>query len=96
MEIAAGLEVVKTTDKDLLRTLENGIRFGRPVRAQAAHTVIPQSVNTYLRRDILSSLPGCQLNPVACACTLCIRGVNLTAVSAVLPLLGCAGAVGGC
>lgn len=32
MERAAGLEVVKTSYKDFLRTLENGIRFGRPVR----------------------------------------------------------------
>ncbi|WIA31960.1 hypothetical protein OEZ86_002815 [Tetradesmus obliquus] len=31
MERAAGLEVVKTSYKDFLRTLENGIRFGRPV-----------------------------------------------------------------
>lgn len=31
MEMSASLEVVKTTDKDLLRTLENGMRFGRPV-----------------------------------------------------------------
>jgi dynein heavy chain len=36
METAAGLEVVKTTDKDLLRTLENSIRFGRPVRGLEA------------------------------------------------------------
>lgn len=38
METAAGLEVVKTSDKDLLRTLENGIRFGRPVRHTTAHS----------------------------------------------------------
>ncbi|KAF6265909.1 dynein heavy chain 2 [Scenedesmus sp. NREL 46B-D3] len=31
MELAAGLEVVQTSYKDFLRTLENGIRFGRPV-----------------------------------------------------------------
>jgi dynein heavy chain len=30
-EAAAGLEVMKTSDKDLLRSLENCIRFGRPV-----------------------------------------------------------------
>ncbi|KAF8071068.1 Dnah1 [Scenedesmus sp. PABB004] len=31
MERGAGLEVVRTSNKDFLRTLENGIRFGRPV-----------------------------------------------------------------
>lgn len=31
MEKASGLEVVKASDKDFLRTLENGVRFGRPV-----------------------------------------------------------------
>jgi hypothetical protein len=31
MERDAGLEVVKPSNKDLLRTLENGIRFGRAV-----------------------------------------------------------------
>jgi dynein heavy chain len=35
MERAAGLEVVKTSYKDFLRTLENGIRFGRPVSIAA-------------------------------------------------------------
>ncbi|KAK9803422.1 hypothetical protein WJX72_010826 [[Myrmecia] bisecta] len=31
MERANGLDVVKLTEKDFLRTLENGVRFGRPV-----------------------------------------------------------------
>lgn len=31
MERDHGLEVVKLSDKDFLRTLENGVRFGRPV-----------------------------------------------------------------
>jgi ATP-binding dynein motor region len=31
MEKPAGLEVVKPSDKDFLRTMENCIRFGRPV-----------------------------------------------------------------
>jgi dynein heavy chain len=31
MEKANGLEIVKLSDKDFLRTLENGIRFGKPV-----------------------------------------------------------------
>ena len=34
MEKPAGLEVVKMTDKDFLRTLENAVRFGRPVLAE--------------------------------------------------------------
>lgn len=34
MEKAAGLEVVKMSDKDFLRTLENAVRFGRPVLAE--------------------------------------------------------------
>lgn len=34
MEKAAGLEVVKMLDKDFLRTLENAVRFGRPVMAE--------------------------------------------------------------
>ena len=31
MERVSGLDVIKQSDKDFLRTLENGIRFGRPV-----------------------------------------------------------------
>lgn len=31
MQTAAGLQVVKPGDKDLMRTLENCVRFGRPV-----------------------------------------------------------------
>ena len=31
MERERGLDVCKPADKDLLRTLETGIRFGRPV-----------------------------------------------------------------
>lgn len=31
MEKVSGLDVIKQSDKDFLRTLENGIRFGRPV-----------------------------------------------------------------
>lgn len=34
MKKASGLEVVKMTDKDFLRTLENAVRFGRPVLAE--------------------------------------------------------------
>ena len=34
MEKAAGLDVVKMSDKDFLRTLENAVRFGRPVLAE--------------------------------------------------------------
>lgn len=51
MERAAGLEVVKTSYKDFLRTLENGIRFGRPVSSSAGSTpaqpASPQSVCCY-------------------------------------------------
>jgi hypothetical protein len=39
MERAAGLEVVKTSYKDFLRTLENGIRFGRPVSAATCNAL---------------------------------------------------------
>ena len=31
MEKAAGIEVLKLTDKDFLRSLENAVRFGKPV-----------------------------------------------------------------
>ena len=31
MERVSGLDIIKQSDKDFLRTLENGIRFGRPV-----------------------------------------------------------------
>jgi hypothetical protein len=39
MERGAGLEVVKTSYKDFLRTLENGIRFGRPVSTAGCSAV---------------------------------------------------------
>jgi dynein heavy chain len=38
MEAAAGLEVAKPSDKDLLRSLENCIRFGRPVSPCSVHS----------------------------------------------------------
>ena len=31
MERESGLDVIKLSDKDFLRTLENGVRFGRAV-----------------------------------------------------------------
>lgn len=31
MHKAAGLQVVREGDKDFIRALENGVRFGRPV-----------------------------------------------------------------
>ena len=38
MERGAGLEVARPASKDFLRTLENGLRFGRPVRGAGART----------------------------------------------------------
>lgn len=57
METAASLEVVKTTDRDLLRTLENGIRFGRPVRAWQGR---PQQHITALAELFLSGRGCCR------------------------------------
>lgn len=34
MEKGAGLECLKMSGKDFLRTLENAVRFGRPVLAE--------------------------------------------------------------
>lgn len=64
METAASLEVVKTTDKDLLRTLENGIRFGRPVSLMLLAACCWQcTCNLYMWHLPFTRMHFCWLGP---------------------------------
>ncbi|KAL0019092.1 hypothetical protein WJX77_000912 [Trebouxia sp. C0004] len=51
MEKAAGLEVVKMSDKDFLRTLENGVRFGRPILAENVGEVLEAALEPLLLKQ---------------------------------------------
>ncbi len=51
MEKAAGLEVVKMSDKDFLRTLENAVRFGRPVLAENVGEVLEAALEPLLLKQ---------------------------------------------
>ena len=51
MEKSAGLEVVKMSDKDFLRTLENAVRFGRPVLAENVGEVLEAALEPLLLKQ---------------------------------------------
>ena len=58
LEVDEGLEVIKTSEKDFLRTLENSIRFGRPVLMESVGEEIDPVLDpiilkqTYLQQGI--------------------------------------------
>ncbi len=61
MEKAAGLEVVKMSDKDFLRTLENAVRFGRPVLAENVGEVLEAALEPLLLKQTFKQVnsPPC-------------------------------------
>ena len=73
MEKAAGLEVVKMTDKDFLRTLENAVRFGRPVLAENVGESLEAALEPLLLKQTFKqvaaqSLLPMLLQPQICTC----------------------------
>lgn len=50
MERDCGLEVAKPTSKDFLRTLENGLRFGRPVLLEDVGETLDAALEPLLLR----------------------------------------------
>lgn len=56
MEAAAGIEVVKANDKDLLRTMENSIRFGRPVRSWKPLATTPSPLSAVIHKIWLETV----------------------------------------
>lgn len=61
MEKPAGLEVVKMTDKDFLRTLENAVRFGRPVLAENVGEALEAALEPLLLKQIFKQVAALQV-----------------------------------
>ena len=61
MEKAAGLEVVKMTDKDFLRTLENAVRFGRPVLAENVGESLEAALEPLLLKQTFKQVPALRI-----------------------------------
>lgn len=53
LEKERGLDVVKPMDKDLLRTLENGVRFGRAVLLENVGESLDASLEPVLLKQVL-------------------------------------------
>ena len=65
MEKAAGLQVIKAADKDFLRALENGVRFGRPVLLQNVGTSLDPALESLLAKQTYQQVTPCP-GPVCC------------------------------
>lgn len=52
LERERGLDVVKPMDKDLLRTLENGVRFGRAVLLENVGETLDASLEPILLKQV--------------------------------------------
>ena len=66
MEKAAGLEVVKMTDKVFLRTLENAVRFGRPVLAENVGEVLEAALEPLLLKQTFKQVCPAARAPASC------------------------------
>ena len=51
MEKGSGLEALKMTGKDFLRTLENAVRFGRPILAEDVGEVLEAALEPLLLKQ---------------------------------------------
>ena len=47
-----GIEVVKMSDRDFLRTLENAVRFGKPCLLENIHTELDPALEPVLLRQV--------------------------------------------
>ena len=103
MEKAAGLEVVKMTDKDFLRTLENAVRFGRPVLAENVGEVLEAALEPLLLKQTFkqvccaeasTSLLRAGSKQTHTLCTLDCRSLHACALQIIttdfLPCTSCA------
>lgn len=51
MDKGSGLETLKMTGKDFLRTLENAVRFGRPILAEDVGEVLEAALEPLLLKQ---------------------------------------------
>lgn len=58
MEKSKGLEVVKLGDKDVLRTLENGVRFGRAVLLENVGETLDAALEPLLLKQTFKTVSG--------------------------------------
>ena len=54
MEREAGLDVIKLSDKDFLRSLENAVRFGKPCLLENISTELDPALEPVLLRQVRS------------------------------------------
>lgn len=47
-----GIHIVKLTDKDLIRTLESAIRFGKPMLIENVGTELDPALDPVLQRQL--------------------------------------------
>ena len=52
MEKDAGLDILKLTDRDFLRTLENAVRFGRPCLLENIQESLDPALEPILQKQI--------------------------------------------
>ena len=58
MEKDAGLDVIKLSDKDMLRTLENGVRFGRAVLLENVGESLDAALEPLLLKQTFKTASG--------------------------------------
>ena len=58
MERDAGLDVIKLSEKDMLRTLENGVRFGRAVLLENVGETLDPALEPLLLKQTFKSASG--------------------------------------
>jgi hypothetical protein len=58
MERDRGLDLIKLSDKDMLRTLENGIRFGRAVLLESVGEALDAALEPLLLKQTFKSPSG--------------------------------------
>lgn len=58
MERERGLDLIKLSDKDMLRTLENGIRFGRAVLLESVGESLDAALEPLLLKQTFKSPSG--------------------------------------
>lgn len=58
MEKDSGLDVIKLSEKDMLRTLENGVRFGRAVLLENVGETLDASLEPLLLKQTFKTASG--------------------------------------
>ena len=81
----AGLEIIKLTDRDFLRSLENSVRFGKPCLLENVHEELDPALEPILLKQVsclhCDSPFGmnfqCALAPVGTLCEPPVAGFSL-------------------